>query len=323
MGTRVGLPAGLVALALSQEGLLSAVQCEKSGVGRGHRASMVRSGRLEHLQRGVYDAAPSLGGRPVGAGPDGHRRRTAWRGLLSAGPDAVAVGCAALALLRVEGLPADVRPEVSMPGGCHRRPRDPVVVRSYDAGMEVVRVGGARVAAPVWALAQAVTGLDREHAVAVLDSALHRRLLPGGVADVDAVLRGRRGAARARPWLALADGRAQSPLETWARLECTDAGVPPHELQVAVRDGRGRVVARGDLGWWRTDGRLLVVEMDGVGVHGLPAALFADRARQNAVVRADVDVLRFTARDLRTGAVPAAVRAYLRLPPRPAPGGPT
>lgn len=314
MGARLGLPARLVAVALTQEGLVSAGQCDAAGVLRGHRASLVRSGRLTHLQRGVYDLAPSL--RPgMPAGPDEGRRRTAWWALLAAGPDAIAVGACALALLRVDGLPLELRPEAAMPGGSHRRPRGEVIVRSFDHGMEVVRVGGARVAAPAWALAQAVCELDRAHAVAVLDAALRRRLLPRGVSEVDVLVRGRRGAARARPWLSLADGRAQSPLETWARLECVDAGVPPHELQVAVRDRRGRVVARGDLGWWRSDGRLLVVEMDGVVAHGGPAAVYTDRVRQNAVVSADVDVLRFTARDLRTGGVvSAAVRAHLSAP---------
>ncbi|MFC8192796.1 hypothetical protein ACFUMH_14155 [Cellulomonas sp. NPDC057328] len=315
MVRRLPLPDRLVAHALVQEGLVSTRQCDASGVPRGHRESLVRSGRLVRVQRAVYDVTPGLGaltGGPLGAGPDGARRRAAWTGLLAAGPTAIAVGASALALLGVEGLPPVVRPEVAMPGGSRRRPRGSVVVRCFDAGMPVERVGSARVAAPAWAVAQAVCELDRRHAVAVLDSALLRGLVSGGLDDVDALVRGRRGAARARPWLTLADGRAQSPLETWARLECVDDGVPPDELQVPVRDGRGRVVARGDLGWWLRDGRLLVAEIDGAGVHGAPDALFADRTRQNALVAAGVDVLRFTARDLATtGVVSSAVRTHL------------
>ncbi|QCB92811.1 hypothetical protein [Cellulomonas shaoxiangyii] len=306
----------LVATALRQEGLVSAAQCEAAGVGAERRRALARSGRATPVQRAVLDLAPSIVSVAASrADPAARRRRAAWLGLLAVGPRAVAVGPCALALLGVEGLPGDIRPEVALPGASHRRPRGGVVVRSFDHGMPVVRVGSARVAAAPWALAQAVCELDRAHAVAVLDSALQRGLLPGGLDPVDALVRGRRGAAAARPWLRLADGRAQSPLETWARLQCADAGIPPHELQVAVRDLRGRIVARGDLGWWRCDGRLLVVEIDGIGPHTDPTALFADRVRQNAVVATGTaDVLRFTARDVaRGGVIPAAVRDYLTL----------
>jgi very-short-patch-repair endonuclease len=59
------------------------------------------------------------------------------------------------------------------------------------------------------------------------------------------------------------------------------------------------VVARGDLGWWLDDGRLLLVEIDGATPHGAPDALYRDRARQNAIVATGALLLRFTADDLR------------------------
>ncbi|WP_196250818.1 type IV toxin-antitoxin system AbiEi family antitoxin domain-containing protein [Cellulomonas sp. JZ18] len=319
MGRRLPLPPSLVALALRQEGLVSTRQCEAHGLHRGHRASAVRAGRAVRVQRTVYDLLPALtvgAGPAADAGPDGRRRRAAWAALLAAGPDAVAVGTSALALLGVEGLPPTLPGEVALPGASHRRPRPGVVVRCFDAGMPVVRVGGARVASPPWAVAQAVCELPRDRAVAVLDSALRGRLVVPDLGDVASVLRGRRGAAAARGWLRLADGRAQSPLETWARLQCRDAGLPPAEPQVAVRDARGRVVARGDLGWWRRDGRLLVVEIDGRGPHREPDALYTDRERQNAIVATGgVDLLRFTARDVLAGVVAPTVRRHLTEEP--------
>ncbi|WP_136519094.1 hypothetical protein [Cellulomonas telluris] len=310
------IPAPLLRTALRQEGLLSARQCDEQGVDHGRRARLVRSGRLLAVQRGVLDAAPTLTAAAPArlvVDPAQRRRRAAWLALLATGQDAIAVGACALALLGVEGLPQHIRPEAALPGASHRRPRGSVVVRSFDAGMPVVVVRGARVAPPLWALAQAVCELDRDHAVALLDSALHRRLLPRGVDPVRHLLRGRRGAASVRPWLDLADARSASPLETWARLQCHDAGVGPDELQVPVRRADGRVVARGDLGWWMRDGRLLVVELDGVGPHGTPDALFRDRARQNAITATGrVDLLRFTARDVLRGDVVApAVAAHL------------
>ena len=44
-------------------------------------------------------------------------------------------------------------------------------------------------------------------------------------------------------------GEPSPPLETFARLECVDAGVPPDDLQVEIRSSRGHLLGRGDLGW--------------------------------------------------------------------------
>ncbi len=146
--------------------------------------------------------------------------------------------------------------------GRHRRAalrRDgalvPVVRGVHDAAPALVRrhgaqvFGGARVVGPDLALAQAVCELSREHAVSVLDSAIRLGLVAPDLERVRALARGRRGAARLEAWWSLVDGRADSPLETRARLQCVDAGLAPHELQVPVLDVHGRVVARGDLGW--------------------------------------------------------------------------
>jgi hypothetical protein len=91
------------------------------------------------------------------------------------------------------------------------------------------------------ALIQALPDLPRRHGVAVLDDVLHRGLLtPLGLERVRRGLAGRRGAEEVRGWLDLADARAESPLETFARLECVDAGLPPDELQVEIRSPGGR-----------------------------------------------------------------------------------
>ena len=165
---------------------------------------------------------------------------------------------------------------------------------------------------PVTALAQAVCELDREHAVCVLDSAVQRGLVrPEEVDDVQRRTRGRRGSRRTAAWWDLVDGRSQSPWETRARLQCHDAGVGPHDLQAPVRDRAGRVVARGDLGWWLDDGRWLVAEIDGAGPHGTLEALHRDRARQNAMVEAGAVVLRFTVADVRAGRVATTVARHL------------
>ena len=301
-----------------QHGLLDSRQCDAAGVDDGRRARLRRAGMLVPVVRGVHDAAPVLAARTDPTGwrdvhpDDRRRRRSAWVALLALGRErAVAVGPCALALLGVEGLPVRLRPEAALLDGSHRVPGGGIRVRSLRPGA-VHRVGGAWVADARDALAQAVCELGRDRAVAVLDSAVHRRLVtPEDLDDVRRAVRGRRGGARTAGWWDLVDGRAQSPLETWARLQCRDAGLAPHDLQVLVRDARGQVVAAGDLGWRLDDGRLLVVEIDGAGPHGTPEAVHRDRERQNAIVATGALLLRFTATDVRRGVVASSVARHV------------
>lgn len=310
------LPADLLDTARHQAGLLEARQCDAAGVGSDRRRALRRAGLLLPVLRGVHDAGPSLTTLDPGwAGLDAHdlaRHRAAWTALLAVGRSAaVATGACALVLLGVDGLPVRVRPEAARRDGTHRAPGGGVRVRCVEVG-RVDRVGAAHVVHPIAALAQAVCELDREHAVAVLDSALQRRVLRADeVDDVRRRVVGRRGSRRTASWWALVDGRAESPLETRARLQCHDAGLPPDDLQVRVVGRSGRVVARADLGWWRGDGRLVVAEIDGAAPHSVPDALFRDRWRQNDLVAEGVVVLRFTAADVRDGRVAPEVVHHL------------
>ncbi|WP_345044367.1 hypothetical protein [Georgenia daeguensis] len=106
-----------------------------------------------------------------------------------------------------------------------------VVVRQFDSSMRTVLVGGFRVAAPEWALAQAVPELPHRNAVAVMDSMLRRGLIDLRCLDRAHLLaRGRRGVARTHEWWSEADGRAESPLESFGRVDCIEGGLPPDEL---------------------------------------------------------------------------------------------
>ncbi|KIH99283.1 hypothetical protein LP52_09075 [Streptomonospora alba] len=152
---------------------------------------------------------------------------------------------------------------------------------------EIVSRGGIRASGPGRTLRDLLLCLDRYTAVCLLDSALNQGLVrPGDLPGFAAANRGRAGCRRSRPWWGLADGRAQSPLETRIRLVCTDGGVAPDDLQHRFHDDRGRVIAVGDL-WW------------------------SDRRRQNALelVHPDVRILRFTWDDLRN---PCAIADTVR-----------
>lgn len=307
-------PDRLLALARSQCGLVSARQCADDDVSSNRRATLLCSGAWTRPTHGVYDTTPD-----VEHSVDGSRRRSAWLGLLAAGPEAAAVGASALALHGVAGLPLVIPPEVALPTGRRGRHRDGITVRRYDAPHVVV--GSARAAPLPVALAQALCRLPRRNVVAVLDDVLRRQLLDDtGRATFVAALVGRRGCRRVRLWSGLVDPRAESALESYARLVCADGGVPPDDLQVVVTDDRGRHVARGDLGWRLSDGRWLLAEIDGQEFHDVPTALLHDRHRQNALVATrGVEVLRFAAPDVHDGSIARTVRRVVGPHWRPRP----
>jgi predicted transcriptional regulator of viral defense system len=101
---------------------------------------------------------------------------------------------------------------------------------------------------------------DLEDAVVAMDAALLRRQT--SPAELGAVLTTAErwpGAGRAARAVALADGRAESPLETRGRLRIVGAGLPPPELQVEIRTP-GRLLAVVDA-WY--DAAAVAIEFDG------------------------------------------------------------
>jgi hypothetical protein len=178
---------------------------------------------------------------------------------------------------------------------------------------QVVEADGFRVRAAVESLVDTGLNSPRPVALSILDSALHLGVVTGdelGWAVLRA--RGRRGVVALRRIAQIADGRAESPLESRVRLICIDGGLPPTELQHAVRDHYGNVIAIGDLAWIYRQRRPLLAEADGADVHSAPSAVFRDRARGNALTAKGYDTIRFTWRDTQRPAwVLGAVRAAL------------
>ncbi|MFI2104823.1 type IV toxin-antitoxin system AbiEi family antitoxin domain-containing protein [Isoptericola sp. NPDC019693] len=308
-------PTRALDLARSQDGLITTAQCEAAGMTRTRLARMAGQGRWVRVAPGVYDTDPvPVDHRERPDFFDHRRRRAAWRAVLALGPNAMPVGQCALVFHDVRGLPTRIAPEASVPGSA-RLPRDVAIVRQYDPTTPTVLIAGRKVPTVLHALAQAVPTLDRRHAVAVLDNAVHQGLITRAeVERAHDLARGRRGVERTHDWWRLVDGRAESPLETAVRLECVDADVPPDDLQRVLVDRRGIFLGRGDMVWRLPDGRWFWLEADGSDVHAAPAALYDDRRRQNALV-ADGSVVmqRVTGRDLRVpGTLGREVAARLR-----------
>lgn len=126
------------------------------------------------------------------------------------------------------------------------------------------------------ALLTAAGALTHEALVCVLDAALHRRLLT--TARLDTLLDGssrRRHVAALGRAAALADGRAESPAETLARLLLLPH-LPGLVPQVQVHDVGGWPVARLDLA---DEALRLAVEADGRAGHAGEQMVAKDRRR--------------------------------------------
>ncbi|WP_454853183.1 type IV toxin-antitoxin system AbiEi family antitoxin domain-containing protein [Promicromonospora soli] len=289
------LPQSLLSAAAAQEGLVSKAQCDAAGINKDAVALLIRQGRWRRVTRRVYDSDPEPVERRLRDDFHGHvRRRAAWLGMLAV-PDGIATGACALALLGVDGLPSDLVPEAARPGGMYAAVGAGVVLRRYGSfADEPYR--GRRIASVVPALAQALPLLSRGEAVGVLSAALREgHLDESGLEDLRGLLRGRRGAARVRCLLDLAEVRDGSTAETSARLSFIDSGVPPDGQQVTFLSG-GVFLARVDFVWSLPDGRYVVVEIDGRAFHSGDAMLADDATRQNGLVATDrLVVFRFPA----------------------------
>ncbi|MGW2094489.1 hypothetical protein [Promicromonospora sukumoe] len=296
-----------------QAGLLSADQCEELGIGREVRRRMVGQLRWTSPARGVYDTDPvPLNNRIRDDWFDHVARWRTWFALLVHGPDGVATGCCALVLHGVSGLPRDFPLEVAREDRSPRRTRHDVPVVDYPA-FPTESIGDRAVAQLDHAAAQALPGLPRPNALAVLDDLARRHdFTPTRLVELHDLLRRRHGAAALHELFGLVDPRSESPAESAARLSCHDNEVPPDDLQARIVVD-GAVVARVDLVWRLPDGRWLVVEIDGVGPHSTAQALVRDAPRQNQLLASgQVIMLRFKPADNeRPGGVGAKIAKVL------------
>jgi hypothetical protein len=178
------------------------------------------------------------------------------------------------------------------------RPTSAVVLhRTAPAIIDVA--AGSGIAPALTMLEHAFRSLPPEHALAVLDSALHHRFVRGS--DLQALAA--RLPARLRSVVLAADGRADSGIETIARYLLRLAGL----LVVVhpVLDGIGEV----DL---LVEGRL-IVELDGKEWHDPGEAFERDRRRDLVAATTRYRSLRFTWRQVlfEWASVEAAVFAAL------------
>jgi very-short-patch-repair endonuclease len=103
---------------------------------------------------------------------------------------------------------------------------------------------------------------------------------------------GAKGVARVRRVVELAEPTTESAMETRLRMLLVLAGLPRPEVQVSIRDEAGFVIGRPDL-LYRV--QRLAIEYDGDNHRD---RLVDDNRRQNGLVDAGFQFLRFTASDV-------------------------
>lgn len=273
--TLVGMDSQRVPIATRQ-------QLALRGIGRTQLDRGLREGRFVRIRPGYY-AAPDAPAELVAA--------------VRAG--GIATGVTALRHYGV-WVPSDARLHVAVAPSAHPPPPRPDVVRHWASG-SAHRAGASfsPVAPLVLALGHAIVDARPEHAVAMLDSALHRRLVQADA--VQALL----ASAPRRVRRAIGgrlDARAESGLESIVRFLLGCGGITC-EVQVVIA-GIGRVDLLVD-GW-------LIIEVDGAQ-HADVAQMRKDRVRDAVAVRLGMRTLRFGA-DLVLGdpdTLLATVRAAL------------
>jgi hypothetical protein len=167
------------------------------------------------------------------------------------------------------------------------------VRRAALAAGEVVVRRGLRVTIIERTLADLAWRLPLVDAVVVTDMALHTgRVTVPRLQDWIAGHRGVKGIRFLRCVTELAEPAAESPMESRLRLLLVRGGLPPPEAQVNLYDRDGRFLGRTDL-YYR--GPNLAIEYDGE-THR--ERRLADNRRQNAILAAGINLLRFSAADV-------------------------
>lgn len=169
---------------------------------------------------------------------------------------------------------------------------------------DVVVRRGFRVTSPFRTVRDLGSRPDAIESVVAVDMALHMELvaLSELISYVD-THSGEKGIKRLRRAIRSADARSESPMETRLRMHLIKAGLPVPQIQAQLHDARGEFVGRVDL--YYSDCRL-VIEYDG---ENHKDRLTSDVRRQNALVNAGYQILRFTSVDLR---VPESIVAQVR-----------
>jgi hypothetical protein len=290
----------LRAAAERQLGLFTAADARRAGYQHDEIRRLCSSGAWLRLRRGVYVTAERFESATI----DGRRHQIDCLAvLLELGRPTAAISHESAA--RLWGFP--VRNSLSGPV----RLTDPTLSRrasGYHVTQaplpmrEVATKGPFRLTEGTRTLLDCARQWDVDDAVIALDAALlAQRVTARELADGVRALRGWPGARRAARAVALADGRAESPLETRGRLRIVGAGLPTPDLQTEIH-AAGRLVGVVDA-WF--DEAAVAVEFDGRVKYSQPwrgrspeRVLWEEKRREDELRALDIRFVRLSHDDL-------------------------
>ena len=313
----------LRAAAESRLGLFTARDARRAGYEHPEIRHLLSRGTWHRVRRGVYITAEQL----LAAEERGRRHQVDCLAvLLELDRQTAAISHASAA--RLWGFPVrrlHVVPEVRLTDPTlSRQGRGYRITQAPLRPGDVTRRGGLPLTSAArtlldctrrWALDDAVVALD----AALLAGTVGEQQLLAGVREMT----GWPGARRAVRAVALADGRAESPLESRGRLRIVGAGLPSPSLQTEIR-AEGRLVAIVDA-WF--DDQAVAVEFDGRVKYTDPwrersagRVLWEEKRREDELRALDIRVARIADADLDSG-WPRTESQLRRLLASPGPAG--
>jgi hypothetical protein len=164
------------------------------------------------------------------------------------------------------------------------------------SGAPLQRITGRLSTAPAWTAVEVARQLHRPRALATLDAALRSmRCTRSELENAVAQQRGRRGIVVVRELLPLADGRAESAMESEARLVMIDRGLPLPELQYPIR-GRDGELWRVDFAWPQAR---LVAEYESIDWHVGRNEMLRDKMRWGMIQELGWTIIPIVVDDVR------------------------
>lgn len=290
----------LRAAAESRLGVFTAVDARRAGYQHAEIRHLCSSGAWVRLRRGVYMTADELSGIET---PRQRHRIDCLAVVLELHRQTTVVSHASA--VRLWGLPV----RRSLPHlvrltdpTLSRRGRGYVVTQSPLRRNDVATSGPLRLTSAARTLLDCARAWDLEDTVVAMDAGLLAEKVTTAQLDAGlAALRGWPGAARAARAVGLADGRAESPLETRGRLRIVGAGLPTPKLQVEIHT-QGRLVGVVDA-WFEE--AAVAVEFDGRIKYTDPwrgrspeRVLWDEKRREDELRALDIRVVRVVDADL-------------------------
>jgi hypothetical protein len=293
--------------------LISAARLRAGGRSAGQVRTLVRQGAIVPIGRGLYVSRTVS--RQFATVPHSDHVLRSAAALADNGPESVISHTSAALIHAIDLIgdrPADVT--ITCRSGGRRGRRNGI--HTYANAMPDEHIEskyGLRVTTPARTVLDLARTSSFAAGVVAADSAVRQGLTTvAELLHVAEPYRQRRGGDRAHRVVIFADGLAESPLESLARVVFDEGALPPPELQVRVTGADDEFIGRVDFLWRKYK---LIVEVDGAAKYDLdPRRARAELWRDKALRRAGYEVIHFSWAEITTQPehVIAAIWAALR-----------